>query len=80
MAKNRLFQILFILLENGNTTAPDLAARFEVSVRTIYRDIDILSAAGVPVYTIQGKGGGIFIQKNYVLNKSLISEQEQNQI
>lgn len=80
MSENRLFQMLFILLEKGSSTAPELAARFEVSVRTIYRDIDILSAAGIPVYTTQGKGGGIFIQENYVLNKSLISEQEQNQI
>lgn len=80
MSENRLFQMLFILLEKGCSTAPELAARFEVSVRTIYRDIDILSAAGIPVYTTQGKGGGIFIQENYVLNKSLISEQEQNQI
>lgn len=80
MAENRLFQMLFILLEKGNSTAPELAARFEVSVRTIYRDIDILSAAGIPIYTTQGKGGGIFIQENYVLDKSLISEQEQKQI
>lgn len=80
MSENRLFQMLFILLEKGRATAPELAKHFEVSVRTIYRDIDILSAAGIPVYTTQGKGGGIFIQENYVLNKSLISEQEQNQI
>lgn len=80
MAENRLFQMLFILLEKGGSTAPKLAEHFEVSVRTIYRDIDILSSVGIPVYTTQGKGGGIFIQENYVLNKSLISEQEQNQI
>ena len=80
MAENRHFQIIYLLLEKGGMTAPDLAKYFEVSVRTIYRDIDILSAAGIPIYTTQGKGGGIFIQENYVLNKSLISEQEQNQI
>jgi len=80
MAENRLFQMLFILLEKGSATAPQLAKHFEVSVRTIYRDIDILSSVGIPVYTTQGKGGGIFIQENYVLNKSLISEQEQKQI
>lgn len=72
--------MLFILLEKGSATAPQLAEHFEVSVRTIYRDIDILSSVGIPVYTTQGKGGGIFIQENYVLNKSLISEQEQKQI
>ncbi len=80
MVDNRLFQMLFILLEKGSVTAPELAEHFEVSVRTVYRDIDILSSAGVPVYTAQGKGGGIFIQENYVLNKSLLSEAEQKQI
>lgn len=80
MAENRLFQMLFILLEKGRVTAPELAEHFEVSVRTIYRDIDILSSVGIPVYAAQGKGGGIFIQENYVLNKSFISEQEQRQI
>ena len=43
-------------------TAPELADYFEVSVRTIYRDIDILSSAGIPVYATRGKGGGISIQ------------------
>lgn len=80
MAVNRLFQIIFLLLEKGSVTAPELAERFEVSVRTIYRDIDTLSAVGIPIYTTPGKGGGIFIEENFVLNKSLISEQEQNQI
>ncbi|MDH6364385.1 putative DNA-binding transcriptional regulator YafY [Enterococcus sp. PF1-24] len=80
MTESRLLQMLLLLLEKGNTTAPALAEKFEVSVRTIYRDIDALSAAGVPVYTIQGQGGGIFIQEEYVLNKLLISEAEQNQI
>ncbi len=80
MADNRLFQMLFILLEKGSSTAPELAERFEVSVRTIYRDIDILSSVGIPVYTAQGKGGGIFIQENYVLDKSLLTEREQKQI
>lgn len=80
MPVNRLFLMVYLLLEKGMVTAPELAKRFEVSVRTIYRDIDILSSAGVPIYTTQGNGGGISIQENYVLNKSLLSEQEQNQI
>lgn len=80
MAESRLFQMLFLLLEKGSITAPELAEHFEVSVRTIYRDIDNLSAAGIPVYMTPGKGGGIFLQENYVLNRSLISEQEQRQI
>ena len=80
MAENRYFQMIYLLLEKGGMTAPELAKHFEVSVRTIYRDIDILSGSGIPVYAMQGKGGGIFIQENFVLNKSLISEQEQQQI
>ncbi|MGM0167486.1 hypothetical protein IGI39_002470 [Enterococcus sp. AZ135] len=80
MAEYRLFQMVYYLMDKGRTTAPELAEKFEVSIRTIYRDIDILSAAGIPVYTTQGKGGGIFLPENFVLNRSLISEEEQNQI
>ena len=61
-------------------TAPELAQKFEVSIRTIYRDIDALSSAGVPIYATRGKGGGIFIFNDYTLDKSLFSEQEQEQI
>jgi predicted DNA-binding transcriptional regulator YafY len=61
-------------------TAGELAKHFEVSKRTILRDIDTLSAAGIPVYTMQGKGGGISILDNYVLNKTVISNEEQEQI
>lgn len=80
MIESRLMQILFILLENGSVTAPELAEKFEVSARTIYRDIDALSAAGVPVYAVRGKGGGIFIQENYVMDKTLFSDEEQKAI
>lgn len=80
MKENRYFQMVYLLLERGSMTAPELAEHFEVSVRTIYRDIDILSAAGIPVYATQGKGGGISIQDNFVLKKSVLSEQEQTQI
>ena len=59
MTSSRLFEIIYILLEKKKVTAPELAERFEVSVRTIYRDIDALSSAGIPVYCTQGKGGGI---------------------
>ena len=59
MQINRLFEIIYLLLEHQCMTAKKLANRFEVSVRTIYRDIDILSAAGIPIYMTRGKGGGI---------------------
>ena len=61
MQMNRLFKIVYYLLENGKSTAPELAEKFEVSIRTIYRDLDALSAAGIPVYAAQGKGGGIHL-------------------
>lgn len=80
MQINRLFEIVYILLERKTVTAKELADKFEVSTRTIYRDIEILSSAQIPVYATKGKGGGICILEDYVLNKSLLSEEEQNQI
>ena len=80
MQVNRLFEIIYILLDKKMITAKELAERFEVSGRTIYRDIDTLSLAGIPVYTEKGKGGGISLLPDFVLNKSLLSEQEQNEI
>jgi len=56
---NRLIEILYILLQKKSITAKELAERFEVSVRTIYRDIDALSLAGVPVYARKGRYGSI---------------------
>ena len=70
----------FAILQNGKATAPELAQKFEVSIRTIYRDIDALSSAGIPIYATQGKGGGISILNDYTLDKSLFSEQEQEQM
>ena len=80
MQINRLFEIVYILLNKKKITAKELAERFEVSVRTIYRDIDILSSAGIPVYASQGKGGGISLLDDYILNKSVLSEKEQDEI
>lgn len=80
MGQSRLFKIVYYLLEKGKSTAPELAEKFEVSIRTIYRDLDAISAAGIPVYATQGKGGGIFIMQDFVLHKSLLSEQEKEQI
>ena len=80
MQINRLFEIVYILLSKKITTAKELAERFEVSERTIYRDIDTLSSAGIPIYASQGKGGGISLMEHYVLNKSVLSENEQNEI
>ena len=80
MGDSRLFRILYYVLEKGKVTANELSEKFEVSVRTIYRDIDVISSAGIPIYATQGKGGGIEIADDFVLKKSLLSEKEQEQI
>lgn len=80
MKESRLFKIIYYLLEKGGSTAPELAEKFEVSIRTIYRDIDVISSAGIPIYATQGKGGGIFILEDFVLDKSLFSANEQEQL
>ena len=80
MQESRLFRIVYYLLDKGKSTAPELAEKFEVSIRTIYRDIDIISSMGIPIYAMQGKGGGITLLDNFVLDKSLLSNQEKEQI
>ena len=80
MKDNRLFRILYCILEKEKVTANELADKFEVSVRTIYRDIDSISSVGVPIFTTQGKGGGIKIDNEYILNKSLFDTNEKEEI
>lgn len=80
MQINRLFEMVYILLDKKAITAKALAERFEVSMRTIYRDVETLSAAGIPIYTNKGKGGGISLLADFVLNKSMLSGQEQDEI
>ncbi|MCQ1530440.1 helix-turn-helix transcriptional regulator [Lutispora saccharofermentans] len=80
MQIDRMLQIIYILLNRKTITASELAERFEVSQRTIYRDIDALCQAGIPVYTSKGKNGGISILDNFVLNKSIFSKGEQNEM
>ena len=65
MQINRLFEIIYILLDNKNVTASFLAKRFEISTRTIYRDIETLSSAGIPVYMSKGKNGGISLLPDF---------------
>ena len=77
---NRLLGIIYILMTRGTVTASALAQHFEVSVRTIYRDIESLSIAGIPVYTKKGKNGGLCLTEQFVLNKMLITDEEQQQI
>ena len=80
MQINRLFEILYILLDQKTVTSRALAERFEVSQRTIYRDIETLSSAGIPVYMSKGKGGGISLLPDFVLNKAVITDEEKEDI
>ncbi|MDR1631208.1 MAG: YafY family transcriptional regulator [Oscillospiraceae bacterium] len=80
MQISRLLEILYLLLDKKTITAKELAGRFEVSQRTVYRDIETLSLAGFPVYTTKGKGGGIHMLPEFVLNKALLNEREQTEI
>ena len=80
MQINSLFEIVYQLLDRKNMTAKELAEHFEVSTRTILRDIETLSMAGIPIYTVQGKGGGVRLMDNFVLNKSVLTDKEQQDI
>lgn len=80
MQESRLFKIIYYLLDKGSATAPELAERFEVSTRTIYRDIESLSSAGIPVYAETGRNGGIRLLSNFVLEHAVLSEQEKQEI
>ncbi len=80
MQIDRLFQIVLILLNKKTITAKKLSEHFNVSIRTIYRDIEALSFAGIPIYSLRGKNGGIKLLESYVLDKSLLSSKEQNEI
>ena len=80
MKIDRLFSIVQILVNKKTVKASELANKFNVSVRTIYRDIEVLSTNGIPIYSTQGKGGGISILDNYSIDKAMVSEDEQNKI
>lgn len=80
MQIDRMLQMVFILLNKRNVTAGELAEEFEVSPRTIYRDVDALCRAGIPIYTSKGRNGGIRLIDSFVLNKSLFSQDEQKEI
>ncbi|MDE7222908.1 MAG: YafY family transcriptional regulator [Acetatifactor sp.] len=80
MKVDRLVGILAMLLQRDTMTAPELAEHFEVSRRTINRDIESLCKAGIPICTRQGVGGGISIMEDYRLERMLLSNKEMREI
>ncbi len=65
MRADRLLSLMLMLAARGRLTAGELAGRLEVSERTIYRDVEALSSAGIPVYTQSGVNGGVFLDEHY---------------
>ena len=77
---DRLIGILSILLQEEKITAPELAERFEVSRRTINRDIEDLCRAGIPIFTSQGAGGGISIMDGYRMDRTILTSKDMQMI
>ena len=80
MKLDRLIGILSILLQQEKVTAPELAERFEVSRRTIQRDVEALCRAGIPIVTTQGAGGGISILEGYRVDRTMLTAPEMQAI
>ena len=77
MRTNRLLEMIYLLLNKRQQTAEELASHFNVSVKTIYRDVDTLSEAGIPISKQQGIHGGIVLSKDYAMNKSKLTVTEE---
>ena len=80
MQNDILFGILITLLTNKKCTARELATKYEMSVRTIYRYLDTLNQAGVPLISYAGANGGIAIADNFKLDKTYFSQSEYDRI
>lgn len=80
MKTDRLIGILSVLLQEEKTTAPALAERFEVSRRTINRDIETLCKAGIPIQTTQGTGGDISIMDGYRMDRTILTSKDMQMI
>lgn len=80
MKIDRMIGILSILLQKEKVTAPYLAEKFEVSRRTISRDLEALSMAGIPLVTEQGQNGGVSIMEGYKIDRTLLSTSDMQAI
>lgn len=80
MKSNRLFKMAYLLMSNDKLSAKELADKLEVSVRSVYRYMENLSEAGIPIYASQGRNGGISLLPQFRMNSALVSEKEQNDI
>ena len=80
MSGFRRIGILSVLLQKDKTTAPELAEKFEVSRRTISRDIETLCRAGIPIRTVQGADGGISIMEGYRMDRILLTSKDMQMI
>lgn len=80
MKIDRLLGILSVLLQKDRVTAPYLAEKFEVSRRTINRDIENLCKAGIPLVTTRGANGGISIMDGYKIDRTLLTSAEMRAI
>ena len=80
MQTHRLFDIIYILLTTQKVTAKELSKQCQVSIRTIYRDIDRMSQAGIPIFTQKGSGGGVSLLSDFVLDKVLLTQKEKQSI
>ncbi len=80
MQIERLVQMVFYIINHGHVTAKELSDFFNVSTRTIYRDINTLTIAGIPVLSTKGTGGGISLIDGYTIDKSILSKEEQESV
>ena len=76
MRANRLLSLMFLLQSKGRMTGEELAESLAVSKRTIYRDIEALNLSGVPIYTQDGRNGGVYLDKQYRISLNSLGREE----
>ena len=76
MQIEQLFEFVYVLIDKKKVKAKEMAERFAVSTRTIYRWVEALSIAGIPVYSTLGRGGGISIEEKFAMDKTVLSEED----